>query len=164
MLFWFMLTRILKLDRFRYRHLSLGEIQLCQRVFANLIDYSQVKIMNHPYLPWQSINMLMAPEGYIHVRNRHYALDYSQQSLAYQALFIHEMTHVYQYQQGVHVLWHGALLQCAYFLSFRKYNPYAYQFKTQKNFWHYNIEQQGDIARDIFLGKIDNILLRDALH
>ena len=39
------------------------------------------------------------------------------------------------------------------------YNPYKYQLEENKKFFEYNIEQQGDIARDIFLGKINNIIL-----
>ena len=72
------------------------------------------------------------------------------------------MAHVYQHQKNINVLCKGAYLQTAYFLSFKKYNPYAYTLKAHKKFFEYNIEQQGDIAKDIFLGKIPNIILQDA--
>lgn len=157
--FWLFLIRILKLERFKCRSLTAGEIKLCQSVFADRINYRQVKVMNHPYLPWQSMHVFMAPSGYIHARSLNYCNDYSQQSLGYQAVFIHEMAHVYQYQQRINVLLKGALLQSAYFLSFKKYDPYVYQLKANKDFFDYNIEQQGDIAKDIFLGKINNIIL-----
>lgn len=139
---------------------------MCRQVFADLIDYDQVRVMNHPFLPWQPNYMLMAPRGYIHVRNRHYRTDYSQQSLAYRGLFIHEMTHILQYQQGQAVLLKGAILQSAYYLSFKKYNPYHYQLQACKSFNDYNIEQQGEIARDIFLGKIPNLIQNtpESLH
>lgn len=153
------LIQILKLDRFHYRELTAGEIQLCRSVYADLIDYPRVKVMNHPYLPWQARNVLMAPQGYLHIRNAHFKADYSQENLGYQAVFIHEMAHVYQHQQGINVLIRGAVLQSAFYLSLRKYNPYHYQIKTGKKFQEYNIEQQGDIAKDIFLGKIPNIIL-----
>ena len=162
MLFYAALPFILKLvrfEQFKCRSLTPGEISICQQVFGNLIDYSTVKVMNHPYLPWQSRYVIMAPSGYIHARNLNYRENYSHESLAYQALFIHEMTHIYQYQQKINVVLKGALLQSAYFLSLRKYNPYKYQFNPNKSFSHYNIEQQGDIARDIFLKRIPNIIL-----
>lgn len=158
--FWLFLIDILKLNRFKCRNLTAGEIDLCQSVFGNLIDYKTVKVMNHPFLPWQSVHVFMAPKGHIHVRKFNYSNDYSKQSLGYQAVFIHEMTHIFQYQQSINVLLKGALLQSAYFLSFKKYNPYLYHLKAGKKFFDYNIEQQGDIARDIFLGKIDNIILK----
>lgn len=162
--FWSILINRLKLDRFKYRSLSFGEIQISKKVYGDLIAYDQVKIMNHPYLPWQPHNILMAPQGYIHVRNAHYSDDYSCESLSYQALFIHEMAHIYQHQQGVNVLLHGAVLQSAFYLSIRRYDPYKYTLKTGKQFSQYNIEQQGDIAKDIFLGKIPNILLYPHLN
>ena len=42
----------LNLENFKWRKLTLGEIQICQSVFVNLIDYDQVVVMNHPDLPW----------------------------------------------------------------------------------------------------------------
>lgn len=158
-MFWFFILQFLKLDRFQYRHLTQGEIALCQGVFANLIDYSKVLVMNHPYLPWQPKYMFMAPQGYIHVRHINYKLDFSRENLSYQAIFIHEMAHIYQHQQNIPVLLKGAFLQTAYFLSLQRYNPYKYTLKTGKKFFDYNIEQQGDIARDIFLNKIPNIIV-----
>lgn len=157
------LLSLLKLEQFKYRPLSSGEIELCQQVFGQRIDYSQVRIMNQPFLPWQSPHIIMAPSGYIHTSDLHYKADYAHEGLGYQALLIHEMTHIYQYQQGVNVLWHGALLQSAFFLSLRKYNPYKYKLLPNKAFSDYNIEQQGDIARDIFLKKIPNIILHPEL-
>ncbi len=154
------LIGLLKLDRFRYRSLTLGEIELCRSVYADLIDYDRVKIMNHPYLPWQPKHVFMAPQGYIHIRNAHFSTDFSQENLSYQSIFIHEMAHVYQHQQGISVLLRGAILQSAFYLSMGKYNPYSYQLKDLKPFRDYNIEQQGDIAKDIFLGKIPNIILK----
>lgn len=152
--------RLLKLDQFKYRELTLGEIQLCRSVYADLIDYDRVKIMNPPFLPWQPKHIFMAPQGYIHIRNAHFSTDFSQENLSYQSIFIHEMAHVYQYQQGISVLFKGAILQTAFYLSMGKYNPYHYQLKAHKAFQDYNIEQQGDIAKDIFLGKIANIILK----
>lgn len=140
------------------RALTHREITLASTVFGNLIDYQQVRIWNTPFLPWQPVGMFMAPTGAIFVNPENYSLDYAQESLIYQAVFIHEMTHILQYQQGLSVLLRGAILQTVYYLSLKCYNPYAYTLQKQKAFSDYNIEQQGDIARDIFLGKIPNIL------
>ena len=157
------ILRMIRFDQFKSRNLTSGEIKLCQQVFADLIDYSAVRVMNHPFLPWQSKHVIMAPSGYIHIRNLNYRDDYSKESRSYQALFIHEMAHIYQYQQNINVLFKGAFLQAAYFLSMGKYNPYKYQFNPNKSFLDYNIEQQGDIARDIFLKKIPNIILKNQI-
>ncbi|WP_180057342.1 hypothetical protein [Acinetobacter sp. YH12227] len=159
------LIKLLKLESFKWRMLTQGEITMCREVFGDLIDYQQVKIMNHPFLPWQASNVVMAPSGYIHARNLLYKDDYSQERLGYRALFIHEMAHVYQHQKNINVLVFGAILQLAYFCSFKKYNPYHYQLKPNKAYFDYNIEQQGDIARDIYLKRIENIILmKESAH
>ena len=61
MLFYAALPFILKLvrfEQFKCRSLTPGEISICQQVFGNLIDYSTVKVMNHPYLPWHHTNTI----------------------------------------------------------------------------------------------------------
>ncbi|ANF83084.1 hypothetical protein A3K93_03470 [Acinetobacter sp. NCu2D-2] len=160
----YVLLRLIRFSKFKGRSLTSGEVQLCRQVFGDLIRYSDVYVMNHPYLPWQARDVIMAPSGFIHARAFHFKADYSKESLSYQALFIHEMAHILQYQKNINVLLKGALLQSAYFLSFKRYNPYAYTLEANKSYWDYNIEQQGDIARDIFLKKIPNIILNDSAH
>lgn len=70
--------------------------------------------------------------------------------------YIHEMTHVLQYQSGVNVLLRGAALQSAYYGSFKLYNPYAFTYDSSRAFSSYNIEQQGDIAKGIYFGRYPN--------
>ena len=154
-----LLAKLLKLDQFKYRSLTDGEIRISKTVFGDLIDYSQVKVMNHPYLPWQPVGILMAPNGYIHLKDADYCADFSCMSLGYQAVFIHEMAHIYQHQRHENVLLKGAILQSAMYLSFGKYNPYRYTLIKDKPYFSYNLEQQGDIAKDIYLNRIENIIL-----
>ena len=154
-----LLIKLFKIDQFKWRYLTNSEIALCRSVFADLIDYKKVRVMNHPYLPWQPVGIFMAPNGYIHLKGTDYCDDFSCISLGYQAVFIHEMAHVYQYQRHENVLLKGAILQSAMYLSFGKYNPYRYTFVKGKPYFDYNIEQQGDIAKDIFLNRIENIIL-----
>ncbi len=157
----FKLSLMFDIYNFRFRNLTTGEINLARQVFGNLINYNDVKIFNIKYLPWQPVNMYMAPNGNIFMNNENFCEDFSQRSKAMQGLFIHEMTHVYQYQSNINVLLQGALLQSGYFLSFKKYNPYQYDFIASKPFHTYNIEQQGEIARDIFFKNIPNIILNN---
>ncbi|OOR88177.1 hypothetical protein B0181_08810 [Moraxella caviae] len=140
------------------RHLTAGEITLARSVFGVLMNYEKVRIVNYPYLPWQTDDVLIAPNGWVFVSDKHYQDDFSQCGARYAQVFIHEMTHVFQYQQGINVLWRGAWLQSLHYLSFLKYNPYHYRLDETKNFWEYNIEQQGKICEDIYLGKIKNIV------
>lgn len=161
LLLWFKLSLILEIDNFRFRNLTIGEINLARQVFGHLINYDDVKIFNIRYLPWQPLNMYMAPNGNIFMNNENFCEDFSLQSQQMQGLFIHEMTHIYQHQSKINVLLQGTLLQSGYFLSFKKYNPYQYDFIESKPFHAYNIEQQGEIARDIFFKNIPNIILNN---
>lgn len=140
------------------RSLTIQEVQLVQRVFGGLIDEMQVKIVNYPYVPWQLEDVMMAPNGWIFVTQKHYKDDYTKHGSRYQQIFIHEMTHVFQHQQGINVLVKGAWLQLLYYLSFKKYDPYRYFLRTDKGFWEYNIEQQGRLCEDILLGNAPNII------
>lgn len=150
----------LKINQFHYRGLTSGEIEMARPVFGNLIDYTAVKIFNIPYLPWQPDNIFMAPNGNLFVHQKYFCADYSKCSIALQGIFIHELAHILQFQQQTNVILKGAILQLGYYLSFKYYDPYQYQFDPDKAFCDYNIEQQGDIARDIFLKRIPNIILR----
>ena len=68
-----------------------------------------------------------------------FAEDYSATSFSLQALFIHEMTHVWQHQQGIDVKTRG---------TFER--TYDYTFTPGKCFEDYLIEQQGTIVEDYF--------------
>ena len=149
----------LKIDQFQYRQLTTGEIEMARSVFGHLIDYKEVKIFNIPYLPWQPENIFIAPNGNLFVHPKYFRSDYSSCSTNLQGIFIHEMAHILQFQQQTNVILKGAILQLGYYLSFKKYNPYHYHFIQGKAFSDYNVEQQGDVARDIFLNKIPNIIL-----
>ncbi|MFG0588138.1 hypothetical protein ACF8D3_08895 [Acinetobacter sp. YQ_14] len=149
----------LKIDQFQYRQLTTGEIEMARSVFGHLINYKEVKIFNIPYLPWQPENIFIAPNGNLFVHPKYFRSDYSSCSTNLQGVFIHEMAHILQFQQQTNVILKGVILQLGYYLSFKKYNPYHYHFIQGKAFTDYNIEQQGDVARDIFLNKIPNIIL-----
>lgn len=152
------------LKNYPIRYLTAQEKVLAQLVFGDMLNCEQPKIIATRYLPWQSCGIFMAPNGNIYVNSSDYSENYALESKFMQGIFIHELTHVMQYQKGMHVLLKGALLQSAYYLSFKKYNPYKYTYSPHKAFSSYNIEQQGEIARDICSGKIPNIICSPQLH
>ncbi|ENU20733.1 hypothetical protein F994_00966 [Acinetobacter bohemicus ANC 3994] len=156
----YFLYKYLKIEDFKYRKLTEGEIQIARKVFQNTINYNTVKIFNIPYLPWQPLNIIIAPNGNLFVNKELYSKDYSKCSITTQGIFIHELAHILQYQKHKNVVLRGFLLQSAYYLSLKSYNPYKYHFIESKPFEKYNIEQQGEIARDIFFDKIPNIITR----
>jgi uncharacterized Zn-binding protein involved in type VI secretion len=145
-----------KIESFRERPLTSGEIAMARQVFGNSIDYSKVKVHNHGYL-WfnlQGKNTAMSPDGEIYFREENYEADFSNPSTvgksAYNRIyhwFIHEMGHVWQYQLGYGVKKKGAVLQTT-----QGKKAYYYQLDPNKNLSlsDYNMEQQCEIIADYY--------------
>ena len=135
------------------RALTGDEITEAQKVFGDKVDYTQVRVIDGKFVPFQ--NVPMSPDGNIYWPGDcgNLATCYGG---AYAKTFIHEMTHVLQVQHGVNVLGQGFLLQAGRFLSFGTYNPYKFTYDPNRTFSSYNIEQQGAIAEQIYRGNLPN--------
>lgn len=83
------------------RFLTTGEIRLAAAIFGNRIDYAAVRIFDSPggILGHITSSTALRNDIRIHDPSR-YAPDFSQAPRALQGLFLHEMTHVWQYQSG----------------------------------------------------------------
>jgi hypothetical protein len=96
------------------RPLTQNEREMLIKIFANGVDYSKVRIYSHKWWVFQPDNVAMSPDGniYYSYRNSDYSDDFAlllnqepvEFNLRKVALFVHEMVHVYQYQQGVKVV------------------------------------------------------------
>jgi len=84
----------------------------------------------------------MAPMGHIHFHPKGtlYLPDFGTAALNRQALFIHEMVHVWQHQRGI-------------FLPLKRhlFCRYDYSLKPGQPFERYGIEQQAELVRHAFL-------------
>ena len=139
------------------RNLTPEEIAEAKKVFGDHIDYAKVNIINAKYLFFQPKSIIIAPNGNIYWPDEPGNLVKSGTLIA--GVFIHEMTHVMQYQKGMNVLLKGFFLQAAKFLSLRFYNPYKFDYDSNRAFSSYNMEQQGDYAREIYFGKLPNTII-----
>ncbi len=101
-----------------------------------------MRIRRRKWFPFQPRKTVMAPRGHLHFHpeSASYCDDFSLASLGRQGLFIHEMTHVWQHQQGI-------------FLPLRRlpFSPYGYSIKPGWPLARYGIEQQAEIVRHAFL-------------
>jgi hypothetical protein len=90
---------------------------------------------------WQPAWITMAPDGHIwcHPNGIVWCEDFSARPLWARALFIHEMTHVWQHQQGINLV-----------LRRRPFEPYRYRIAPAKPFAAYRIEQQASIVEDAY--------------
>jgi RHS repeat-associated protein len=125
------------------RPMTSYEIEQAKSVFGDKIDYSRVRIVDGKFAPFQpDRGTYMAPNGKIYWPGCS-----SQEMCGNAPVFIHELTHVMQAQNGIDVQGQGLMLQTGQLFG---NNPYEYQYEHGKPFTSYNIEQQGDIARDIY--------------
>ncbi|MCH8684561.1 vgr related protein [Pedomonas mirosovicensis] len=127
----------------RERQLTLGEKALAAAVFGQALDTRRVTVRGRKWWLFQPRRTVMAPNGhiYFHPRCPFYRHDFGIAPLSLQALFIHELTHVWQYQSGRNLI-----------LSRGPFARYRYLPLTPgKPFAKYGIEQQAEIVRHGFV-------------
>ncbi|MEL6237231.1 MAG: vgr related protein [Pseudomonadota bacterium] len=120
------------------------EIATAQSIFGDEIDYSVVRIHRRKWFPFQPRRIMMAPRGHIHFHpwSANYCDDFGSAGIFNAALFIHEMTHVWQVQQRGS--WYLVLNR-------HPFCRYSYSLKPGQPLTAYGIEQQAMIVQHAFL-------------
>jgi hypothetical protein len=126
------------------RPLTVGEGALAASIFGDAIDYDRVQIVPRKWWPLQPRGVAMAPDGSIwfHPESPWLSSDYAKEPLGTQALFVHELTHVWQVQRWGR--WHLILLR-------HPFCRYRYRLVPDRPFQRYGLEQQAEIVRHLFL-------------
>jgi hypothetical protein len=126
------------------RALTHAERHLAGTMFGDTIDLGRVSVHHARWFPFHPRNAVMAPDGDIwcHPQGNLYRDCFASAPLDMRALFIHEMTHVWQAQRGGR--WYLPLVR-------HPFCRYAYTMKPGKPFARYGIEQQAEIVADAFL-------------
>ncbi len=119
------------------RALTEGEIELARSVFSDSLQLQDVRLKT---AWWVLKNYAVSPNGHIYFHKANWLADFSQASLGKQSWLIHELTHVWQWQQGLKVV-RGALIN----------RRYSYHLKVGKSFFKYGIEQQARMVQDYFI-------------
>lgn len=140
------------------RPLTSGEITMLKTIFRDGIDYGKVVIHPHRYYGMNPKGTAMAPDGGVYFHPEDYLADFSATKVKPidKVWFVHEMTHVWQFQKGFPVLKAGALLQ-----GMKKTgigDPYLYDITAKRNygsgkyshlpyckFMEFNMESQAEI-------------------
>ncbi len=124
------------------RPLTDAETALANSVFGDSIDYGRVRIFARKWWPFQHRQVAMAPDGnlWLSPKGTLYCDDFCARPLERQGLFIHEMTHVWQHQQGVNLI-----------LRRHPFCRYDYALKPGWTLRQYGLEQQAEIVRHAFL-------------
>jgi hypothetical protein len=126
------------------RLLTEGEKQLVKSIFGDSIkDLDKVEIRNRDFIPFQRRGTTMTPNGNMYpAKNLRSVSDFSKEGDDLRAHLIHEMTHVWQHQNGMSVKARGLMSWIA---------PYDYKIEAEKEFSKYSMEQQATIIADYFL-------------
>lgn len=119
------------------RKLTQGEIALAQSVFGKHICLEDVQLKT---AWWVLKNYAVSPNGNIYFHPTDWTADFASETLGKQSWLIHELTHVWQLQQGLKVV-RGALIN----------RRYDYVLETGKSFFAYGIEQQARMVQDYFI-------------
>lgn len=129
-----------RMKPFRLRRLTEGEAALGREVFGDGLEPRRIRILSQALWP----RAFAAGSRLMVFPQKAAALDYSQAALGLQGLFVHELTHVWQAQQGVSLLW--AKLRCG-----DGPEAYAYDLTSGHSFDDLNIEQQAMVVQHAFL-------------
>ena len=136
------------------RSFTTGEINMAMNVFGNKIDYTLPTVYKGTFFVGQDVPV--TPNGNMYFPPTSYRTDFSVAAPQSQSTFIHEMTHVMQYQNDVAVMLRGIPLQIQdRYIS----DVYNFTYQPNKKFNEYNLEQQGRVAEAIFKKQIPNIIL-----
>ncbi len=131
------------------RNLTAGEEGIAREIYGSSISYSKVKIHDGKYFFGQPDDSGMTPRGEIYASSGAYQDDYSTGNASSQGFFIHEMGHVWQYQNRIlNVIFSALLEQIEHGFDYAK--AYPYLLDADKTLTDYDIEQQASIIEDYF--------------
>lgn len=128
------------------RSLSTEEIALVKPIFETSLDYEQIRINYGGPLTWiypalTTGNTISFPKGF------------DESNKKAQALIVHEMTHVWQYQN------HGIdYLPRALFEEITEPNPYTVHYDVSKHLLDYDVEEQAEIVAEYSLNQNESYL------
>ncbi|MDP2214830.1 hypothetical protein [Phenylobacterium sp.] len=122
------------------RPLTEGERALGREMFGEGLEPRRIRILCIPVWP----RAFAAGARLMVFPVKAAVWDFSQAPLGLQGLFIHELTHVWQAQGGVGLVW--AKLRCGDSPA-----AYAYDLQSGHSFGDLNIEQQAMVVQHAFL-------------
>lgn len=121
------------------RKLTKAEQALAKSVFGDSLALENIQLKT---AWWVLKGYAVSPNGNIYFHPDDFIDDFGEQSLAKRAWLIHELTHVWQIQQGIHVV-KKALFN----------RKYRYRFVKNKPFLSYGVEQQARMVEDFYISR-----------
>lgn len=131
------------------RPLTNGEVSLARTVFGCSIDYTSVKVSDGKYVFFQPSGTAMAPDGNLYMHGCYYT-DYAVEDAPTRGFFIHEMTHVWQFQNKV-LNPVTAAVELNIKHKFNYLASYDFVLDEKLDLVHYGMEQQASIVQAYFM-------------
>lgn len=158
------------------RVLTEGEIALVAPIFGAGVDPSVIRVVPGKFVRFQDDYTYMTPGNDIYAPGALFEADFSASSVDpyLQAVFIHEVAHVWQHQNGMDLIAAGLIAFAGARGDYAK--AYPYTLDQGLDLTEYGIEQQASIVEDWFLitehglapGRLENppatSKARDALY
>jgi hypothetical protein len=131
------------------RALTDGELALVRPLFGDSVDYASVRVHPDRYTIVQVDGTYMTPNGSIYAPGELFRADFAATEPSLQAVFVHEMTHVWQHQNGVDLF--QAWLDEVERHEGDYWAAYPYRLTAGRDLLDYGVEQQASIVEDYFL-------------
>jgi hypothetical protein len=135
------------------RPLTAGEIALLRPLFRDGIDYDRVRVIDNAF-PLQPENVDMTPRGHIYAPGGLWQPDFSTVRASLRQVFVHEMTHVWQYANGMDLVAQSLVDFTRFGGQYEK--AYAYELAPDRDLVDYGMEQQASIIADYFAITVDH--------
>lgn len=115
---------------------------MARPIFGDAIDWDRMRFRLGKWYFLQPAWVTMSPDGHIwlHPNSGNWRENYSRARLGLRAHIMHELTHVWQYQQGINLP-----------LRRHPFCRYDYDFEPGRSFSEYGLEQQAELVRHAFL-------------
>lgn len=134
------------------RALTAGEIAMLRPIFREGINYDQVRVVDAKY-PFQPEGVYMTPRGHVYAPGPLYREDFSKAGPSYRAVFVHELTHVWQHENGMDLVAQGVVEFTKHKGAYEK--AYPYTLVLGRDLVEFGMEQQASIVEDYFIVTVD---------
>jgi hypothetical protein len=136
------------------RALTPGERAMVEPLFGAGVDYDKVRVIHDRFMPFQDRSTYMTPEGSIYAPGDLYLADFSAPGVSVwiKAVFVHEIAHVWQFQNGMDLMSRGVVEYAKQLGDYEK--AYAYTLVPGRDLLDYGLEQQASILEDYWLATV----------
>jgi len=133
-----------------HRALTANERALLKPLFRDSIDYDRIQVIRGKFL-FQPDRVYMTPRGNIYAPGDLWSEDFASASTSpyRRAVFVHEITHVWQFENGMDLVAQGMAEFAKTGGAYEK--AYPYTLDKSRDLVEYGMEQQASIVEDYFL-------------